>query len=299
VEGSNRFPEFEKRIEKGLPVAYHEEWNQREDIVLGGFLTILGFLPLLWLDLSFGLFQILGFITSFIGVLVLARGVVLYRRLIKQYSFHGLTRKTISDAIMHIDAQLAQPEEFDSPVLYHDKTPVSKYKMSLNEAAFRELLANTSGLITWPSAIVEEHESNVRNDKRAFYYSLLLLIIIIVIVVMIIWYLLTAWDWSLLAFIFIPLFCLLQTSWCLVPHIFELHRYLIKDEWIAKVRKNDTIRLSESLDELFHLLQSEFSYPLKLELVRTYPQLTYTGRTKLSYTLVNLKEAVLYPLPLS
>lgn len=292
-----QFPEFERRLEKGAPVPYHELWDQRADIIGGGALAFLGTIPLIWLNPDFvtGIFQILGLIAIFIGVLVLGRGLIVYRRLIKQYSFHGLTRKKMSEAIMYIDAQLAQTDEFDSPVHYHGKTPVTKYKMSLNRLSFEEFLVNTAGLITWPSKIMKEHETDVREDKKAFYYMVSLLVVVIIVVVVIIWYAISLWDWSLLILVFIPVYCSLQTSWCLIPHIYTLHRYYIKDEWITKVRQSDTVQLNGSLDEIFQLLQSEFPYPLKLELVREYPQLAYTGRKRLSYTLVNLKEAVLYP----
>ena len=61
------------------------------------------------------------------------------------------------------------------------------------------------------------------------------------------------------------------------------------------MKKTDSIELEETLSEIFALLQTEYRYPLRFYLVKDYPQLKYTGRTKTSETLVQLKEAVFYP----
>ncbi|TFG27786.1 hypothetical protein EU528_12220 [Candidatus Thorarchaeota archaeon] len=290
-----QFPEFERRIEKGYPRVYHEEWDQRYDILGGAALVLLGFIPYLWIGFTIDTIQILGLIGSFLGVLIVTRGLVEYRKLTKQYSFHGLNRATISNAIMYIDGKIARPEDFESPAPYHDKTPFSDYKASLKNHAFINFLMSTIGLITWPSFVIDEYEQDMRNNKRSFYYTLSAVIVVIFILALVVLYFVVEYNFAILVFAFFPIVCLLQTLYCLIPHISFLHRYSINNDWVTQLLKSDTRKLEESMNEILILLQSEYHYPLKFDLVREYPQLTYTGKTTLSYTLVRLKEAVLYP----
>jgi len=294
-EQNDRFPMFEKLLEKRHPTAYHEEIEQRSDLPIGLMLAVFGFLPSLFSNLSLGLIPIIGLIASFFGILIILRGLVLYRKQLKKYSFQGLTRQSMSDAIMYIDAQLARPEDFKSPAPYHDMTPYSSFKLSVKKTEFTKFLMQTAGLVTWPSKIIDEQVTNRPKKKKAFYNSLILLIAVILILAVIILYTLITWNWLIIPWLFVPAICMLQIMYYIVPHLHYLNRYYNNQEWISLILKSDTVQLEESLEEIFKLLQTEFPYPLCFHLVKEYPLLKYTGRTDLSFTLITLKQAVLYP----
>jgi hypothetical protein len=70
---------------------------------------------------------------------------------------------------------------------------------------------------------------------------------------------------------------------------------LLGNNQIHNIKKSDSIQPEDTVGEILDLFQTEFPTPLRLYVVGDYSQLTYTGRTKTSDTLVRLKEAILYP----
>jgi hypothetical protein len=80
---------------------------------------------------------------------------------VKQHSVQKLSQTTITDAIMYLDARFVQPEKLVSVALYDDKRAVSGIKLNSHKKGFQKFALYTSGLITWPSALVDELEKRL------------------------------------------------------------------------------------------------------------------------------------------
>ena len=69
----------------------------------------------------------------------------------------------------------------------------------------------------------------------------------------------------------------------------------IQDAWFEDIHFSETQELTDTIDSFLNLLCAEYHYPLRFILNKEYSQLTYTGRTKTTFTLIRLKEAIFYP----
>ena len=99
----------------------------------------------------------------------------------------------------------------------------------------------------------------------------------------------------ILAFLGLGLFYLFLTSlYCIFQGAYSYVRIPVLNKTMA-MNVSKMQKIAETLNEIFILLQRDYSNPLRFYLVREYPQLVYTGRTKTSDALVRLKEAVFYP----
>ena len=211
---------------------------------------------------------------------------------VKQRSAQKLSQNTITDAIMYLDARFAQPEKFVHVAPYDDKRAVSGIKLNSYKKGFQKFALSTSGLITWPSALVDELEKEV-GDARSSVRPITLAILVYVGALSVFSYFLIILDqfWALLlgvvpfglVFLYEFVTLLLQIT------------HLLGNNQIHDIKKSDSIQPEDTVGEILDLFQTEFPTPLRLYVVGDYSQLTYTGRTKTSDTLVRLKEAILYP----
>ena len=211
---------------------------------------------------------------------------------LKQHSVQKLSQTTITDAIMYLDARFTQPEKLVYVAPYDDKRAVSGIKLNSYKKGFQKFALSTSGLITWPSALVDELESEV-GAARSSVRPITLAILVFVSALSVFSYFLITLDlfWAVLlvvaplglVFIYGYVTILLRTT------------HLLGNNQMHDIKKSDSIQPKDTVGEILDLFQTEFPTPLRLYVVGDYSQLTYTGRTKTSDTLVRLKEAILYP----
>lgn len=294
AEGQTRFPEFERRLEKEHPVVYHEEIEQRADIPIGICAACLGVLLFVLSSFTMDVFQTLGLVVSIVGILLIVRGFALYRLNLRSYTYRGLDRETITGAIEYIDARIAKPEELESPAPYHDKIAIPSFELGSKSAEFAKLVRSTAGLITWPSYFIKGIEEDFQNVRRKLPRIAVFLLTLFFVSALAIYYTLALGGLYLIFPALWTLFCTLQISYQFLRSVFG-NVYFPDQDWLDQVLQTESTQLEKSLDEIFNLLQSEFPHPLRFHLVKEYPQLKYTGRTKTGFTLVRLREAVLYP----
>jgi hypothetical protein len=211
---------------------------------------------------------------------------------LKQHNFQKLSQSTIADAIMYLEARFAGLEMLVSVVPWHEKMALSSSSIEKYKREFQKLVISTTGLITWPSALINELEKDVgdaQHDVRPCTLAFLALLIAISAITYYILTLESLWVWLIavppfgFSLIYVYIMFLFQTT-----HLFGFNR-------IHDIKKSDSIQLEDTIGAIFDLLQTEFSTPLRLYVIGDYSQLIYTGRTKTSDTLVRLKEAILYP----
>ena len=211
---------------------------------------------------------------------------------VKQHSVQKLSQTTITDAIMYLDARFAQPEKLVCVAPYHDKRAVSGIKLNSYKKGFQKFALSTSGLITWPSALVEELEREV-GDARSSVRPITLAVLVLVSVLSVFTYFLITIDLFWAVLLGVAPFGLVVFYGFVTILLRTTH--LLGNNQIHDIKKSDSIQPEDAVGEILDLFQTEFPTPLRLYVVGDYSQLTYTGRTKTSDTLVRLKEAILYP----
>ncbi|MHA2143907.1 MAG: hypothetical protein ACXAB0_00540, partial [Candidatus Thorarchaeota archaeon] len=294
VEGKTEFPDFERLIEKEIPIVYHEEYYHQMRLFIGPFIAVLGILPLFLFRMTWGELQTFGLVATLFGVILTIRSFVLYRSNIREYSYKGLSRKTITEAIMFLDTRFVQPEKKVQVVPFLKKMVLSSYKFGRFKKEFYKFVESTTGLITWPSRLFDGFEMDIQDVKKGFRPISITFLLVLPVISIVTIYLSTFGGWTLLI-------AIVPSGYCFFWGIFSFFRYLydnaplFRSNWINQVLKSESIQLEDTIDAIFNLLQSEFPYPLRFHLTGEYPQLTYTDRTITSHTRVSLKEAVLYP----
>ena len=210
----------------------------------------------------------------------------------KHHSFQKLSQSTITEAIMYLDARFAQPEKLVPVAPYNDKRAISGTMLGTYKIEFQKFAISTSGLITWPSALVDELEREVGAARSSVRPITLAVLVISFFMVGATYFLLTHdLFWAVL--IGVAPFGLVMLFGYVTILLQTIH--LVGSDRIHDIKKSDSIQIEDTLEEIFDLLQKEFQYPLRFYLTGDYPNLTYTGKTKTSDTLVSLKEAILYP----
>ncbi len=195
---------------------------------------------------------------------------------------------------MYLDSGLAQPEELESPSPYHEKQPFTYQELSKMKQGLPRLIKSTAGLITWLSDIINELEAELDYSRKQLAGFIIFVISIFLIPILAVYFMYTSGSDVLLVLAFIPIYLIFQFTF-IMPQFLVNSWYMFNIEWLSSVRTSQIYQLEESLNEIFTLLRSEFLHPLRFHLVRDYPLLNYTGRTKTNNALVQLKEAVLYP----
>jgi hypothetical protein len=194
---------------------------------------------------------------------------------------------------MYLDSRIVQPEKLVSVVPYHEKIAISSNKLETYKGEFQKFVICTPGLITWPSDLVDELEMEVgeaRSDVRPCTLAFLVLLIVTSASTYYILTLDSLWVW--LIAVVVPLGLL--AIYAYIMYLFE-NIHLFRSSWIHDIKKSDSIQIEDTIGEILDLLQTKFPCPLRFYLTGDYSQLTYTGKTKTSDTLVRLKEAILYP----
>lgn len=294
MEGKTEFPEFERLLEKESPVVYHEEYHHQIRLFIGPFIAVIGTMPLSLFRMTWGELQTFGLVVFLLGVILTIRSLVLYRSQIKEYSYNGLSRKTITEAIMFLDTRFVQPEKIVQVVPFLKKMVLSSYKFGRFKREFYKFVESTTGLITWPSRLIDKFEMDIQDAKKGLRPISITFLLVLPVISVVTIYLSRFGGWTLLI-------AIVPSGYCFFWSIFSFFHYLydnapmFRSNWIHQVLKSESIQLEETIDAIFNLLQSEFPYPLRFHLTGEYPQLTYTDRTKTSHTRVSLKEAVLYP----
>jgi ABC-type multidrug transport system fused ATPase/permease subunit len=295
VEGKTCFPEFEKYLERGSLSVYHEDSLFDYRSFIGILIVFIGAFFIFCRNPDNYDFLILGTLIFFFGFLLLIVSLLMSKSKQKLYKYQGLSRHRISEAIMFIDALLPQPSVFESTEPNHENAIFSSQEMISKRDSFLLFLKATKGLVTWPSELINRLEGELQNNQKNLPFCVATSVIVFIILVVINYFLLMSGNLLIVVLGFL-LFISCTIEWPLAVVIITLkNRHVFKGEWILDVRKSDSIGLEESLLEIFSLLGSYFPFPLRFFVVKEYPQLTYTGRMKPSKSLIQLREAVLYP----
>ena len=299
-ERYSTFHEFERLLDKENSIVYHEVFQYDLDKLVGILLAVFGTLPLGFIGLELypimqnSMIVPIGLIVSCIGVIVFMRGFVLHRQLMRDYRYRGLSRNTISDAIIYIDSQLAMADEFNKDAPHSENIPYSIAEFARRRRQFIILIKSTAGAITWPSEVISLIEADVKNNRKGLPRLFVFLSAIIFVLTLVGYFMETSGEFYLAVLGLIPIYCILMFVYFPL-RMYTSDPHMFREDWLPQVQKSESIQLGESLNEVFALLNSEYEYPLRFHLVKEYPQLKYTGRAKTSDTHVRLKEAVLYP----
>ena len=169
---------------------------------------------------------------------------------------------------------------------------LSDFNLRTYKIGFQKFVIATIGMITWPSVLVDELEKEVgeaQSDVRPCTAGFLALLIMLsaatyyVFTINTLWVLLIGILPTVLIAVYAYMIYLFQTM------------HLSRFNSIQHVKKSDSIQLEDTMREIFDLLQAEYPSPIRFYLAGDYSQLTYTGKTKTTGTLIRLKEAILYP----
>jgi hypothetical protein len=294
VEAENRFPKFERWIEKEYPSVYEEEIYHRSEWPIGVLLATFGLYPWILSNFALGPIQIVGLGASLFGIIVIIAGLVRYRLKLEHYRYHGLTRKTISDAITSLDAYIVKSVEIVSPAPYHGETTLSSYDRAMKRSDLIKLIRNTSGLIEWPSDFIVDIKKELEREHKGFRRCSVTTLVVLLLSLSIVYYLISS-EVLLVWVFFVPLMvCFGEMIFGYLQYL-NNHSYLFQDDWLQNALTSNSIQLDETMNRILNLLHFEFQFPLRFYLGREYSLLNYTGRTKTTYTLARLKEAVLYP----
>ncbi|MFW9805396.1 MAG: hypothetical protein ACFFFK_01545 [Candidatus Thorarchaeota archaeon] len=294
MDEETQFPRFTELLRKGVPSAYHEEIIHIQDLPIGIVIAIIG-LVISWPFSYFsGVIPTIGLIVLLFGISLMINGFWKYFSLRKEYRFQNLSRKTISEAIMYLDARVFPPERLESHVPYDLALHPSFYNPEKFRNQFRSFVINTRGQITWPSRIVEQLKWDVEVAKQGLRPCSVTFFGLTIILIVIITYLVSLADWTWMFAIFLLGFCTLQGIWLYIKYLFD-KKSLFRDSWIDELVSSNLVELKDSMYQIFNLLHAEFPYPLRFYLTGEYPQLVYTGREVISPNKTRLKEAVLYP----
>ncbi|MFX1578248.1 MAG: hypothetical protein ACFFBJ_01270 [Promethearchaeota archaeon] len=297
VEGS-RFPEVERWLEKEYPSVYEENRIYGIDWGIGVLLLFFGLFLGVVYNLTSNSLQIIGLVLIVLGIMIEVRVYILYLIKKKRYSYHGLSRETMSDAIMYLDIKMTRLEDIESIAPNHVLSKYLDYTLDESKQKIYRFLRLTVGLFVWPSVFINEIKVDIKDQQRRvrlysiLYFVLLLLSILIECLIII------SGSESLLLIFSIPLL--------IVPFLltYEYLRYyfnnlfISRDEWLSRILQSESISLKETMVEILTKLRTEFQYPLLFFLAQEYPLLNYTGRTDEYWgaPFLRLKEAILYPL---
>lgn len=291
---SERFSGFEKSLECKQGSVYEEEDNYVVPVAVGILLVACTAYILHFEFISESIIEVLAELGALCGVAFVTYGLYIRKRALKKYQFHGISRRTISAVVEYLDSVTVPPEQIELAARYQDG-PVHK-RFQIHEL-FEEYLGLMKCLrqkILWPQEqviLAEEYMAVYgRRIRKMIFITLLMGIIFIALGLP-----------PALTFerpeIFIVMILLVHgvcaIGWALLMAYRTIDLCDVK--WLNDISVSDDINLSDTLNEILLLLVDQYEHPLRFFVAGQYAVMTYTGRTKTTYTLARLKEAVLYP----
>jgi hypothetical protein len=294
VEGNGQYPEFEKLLRKGIPSVYHEEIIHINELIIGTVILVFGFIMFyIFSDVS-SLVPIIGSLAVIIGIALTLHGLRKYFSLRRKYRFQNLSRKTISECIMYLDARVFPSKRLDSRVPYDLALHPSFYNPEKFCKEFREFVIGTRDQVTWPIRIIDQFRWDVKVAKQGFRPCSMAFFGLTFILILVLAFLFTLSIWPWMFAIVLLGYCTLQGIYMYIRYLID-NKSLLRDSWIDELVSSETVELEDSIHQIFEQLQAEFPYPFRFYLSGEYPQLVYTGREVTSPQNTSLKEAVLYP----
>jgi hypothetical protein len=295
VDGEGQFPEFEKLLKKGIPSIYHEEVIHIQELFIGMVIASFGFILSFLFSHVSNLVPAIGLLVMIIGIALILNGTLKYVSRRRQYRFQNLSRKTISESIMYLDARAFPSKRLESDVPYDLVLHPSFYNPQKFRKVFRSFAISTRGQITWPSSILDEFRWDAKEAKDGFrpcsvtFFGLTIIFLVIIV------YILSLAGWVLMLTTVVLGYCVLQGTYMYLRYLFD-NKSLFMDSWIDELVASESVELEESIHQIFNLLQAKFPYPFRFYIRGEYPQLVYTGREVTSPDKIRLKEALLYPI---
>lgn len=294
VEGQRLFPEFQKLLEKERPLVYPEEFDYLGEVALGLVIVSTGIV----LSIIIGSFSNLSLSISLIllpiGGIFCFTGLIRNRLGRREYQFRGLSRTALSETVMYLDSFAAKPDDLESAAPYHGHSTHSTYELSNMSNSFVSFIRKTIGIITWPTEFIEEILSTMEKTKKRMVLLPISAVLLAILVTYATLSSLTSEGLIMVVFSYCGAYLLLISYGCIAQSLY----YYAKTPTVSRslsIPTSDMQTIENTLDEILDLLHSEYQYPLRFYVARMYPVLEYTGRTKISFTLVRLREAILYP----
>lgn len=291
---SERFPRFEKSLERGLGSVYKEDWYYILPVTGGGMLAFFAFYLILFHFISESIIAVLLRFGILCGFAIVTYGLFIRKRALEKYRFRGLSRRTISAAIEYLDSAVVPVEQVEYAAPYHDGAVYRKYQLHELFEDYLRLMKCLRQMILWPEeqiGFAEEEAAAYR--RRIGIMTFIAPLVGIILIALGLPLALTFESFERIIAMVLLANGVYAIGWIIVFVYRKIDFYNIK--WFNDISISDNISLSDTLNEILSLLRNQYEHPLRFFVAGQYEVLTYTGRTKTTYTLARLKEAVLYP----
>jgi len=291
---SERFPRFEELLERGQGSVYEEELDYFLPVIGGGLLVFCTLYLRLFHFITESIIAVLAELGALCGLAIITYGLYVRKRALEKCQFHGISRHTISAAIEYLDSVVVPVEQIEFAAPYHDGTVYREYQLHELLDDYLRLMKCLRQMILWPQEQVRSTEEYAADYRRRIG-------IVIFITSPIGLFLVALGLPFALSFetfdVFIALLLLGNGVYAIGRAIVMAYRKidLCDMKWLNDISVSDNINLSNTLNEILFLLMNQYEHPLRFFVAGQYEAMTYTGRTKTTFTLARLKEAVLYP----
>jgi hypothetical protein len=291
---SERFPRFEKSLERGQGSAYEEEHDFVAPVAIGILLFFCAVYVLHFDFISESIVEVLAEFGALSGFAIFTYGIYIRKRALKNFQFHGLSRRTISAVVQYLDSVTVPVEQIESTASHQDGSVYKVFQIHELFEEYLRLMKCLRQMILWPQeqvGLAKEYQASYRRRiGKMIFITLAIGSILIAIGLP-----------PALTFerseVFIAVFLLVHgvcaIGWALVMLYGTIGLCDIK--WLNDISVSDSISLSDTLNEILLLLVEQYDHPLRFFVAGQYEVMTYTGRTKTTFTSARLKEAVLYP----
>ena len=272
-----KFREFDKLRQHLKVLPYREHAIIFPYFFIASMSIVFAILLLIW-------FVPLAILMIVLGVMIGMYGYTLQKREIEKYSFYDLSRESITKAVEFMDSFNVSEDELESPVPYHEAKPRGGYEMYGLYHGLIEFMREAGKKLSWPTEIEMEIRESIDQEKKHLPKDSALYLIIVVP------FMSAGIIFGDIQFLILGFLIIMILS----GDIYRTYRD-IEDDWLNEILFSDTQELSDALNSFLNMLCAEYHYPLRFFLNKEYPQLIYTGRTRTTFTLIRLKEAIFYP----
>jgi hypothetical protein len=294
VKGQGSFPEFERLLEKERPLVYHEEYDHFSELSVGLLLVSVGITLFIIMESVSNFIHDISLLLPPIGAILCCRGLILNRLGRREYQFRGLSRTALSETVMYLDSKVAQPEELESIAPYHEGSTLSSFEQIKMQDALVRFVKNTIVVVTWPTGFILDIKGKMEKIKKRLAILPICVALLTLLLFAATYNALTSESQILVFFAWSLGYLLLISFGCIAQSLYYYARSPILGQ-SSRIITSGSQKIEDTLNEILALLHNEYNYPLRFYVAGAYPILEYTGRTKTSYSLVRLKEAVFYP----
>ena len=290
--------EFAKRVADHEREVYLETRDTIYYLAPGAAMVFIGILTVTLFSefkfLSQMIFLSLGLII--VGSPLLIYGIYRYLKMYQSTRFHKLHRKQLTLLLSHFDIVIQKISSFGSLTDMHG--PSEYINFGLVQAFLPSIIRNSiiklRNCVTFPKKEIDKIWKTRSSYPKLESIGLIGSFLVLILVYQYAFPVMTMYFPDILAFFFLGIivYLILTMIYAMALYYREKHQLM---EIINSQRYDTNITYQETMDSLITLIQSEFTLPLRVLFVGDYPQVTYTGRSLFTTTMVELKEAVIIP----